>query len=350
MQKYLYFLLWPFGQLYGGFMRLRNIGYNLGVLQSRSFEMPVIAVGNLTVGGTGKTPHVEYLLRLLNSYRVATLSRGYKRKSSGFILADEHTSAAEIGDEPYQYYSDFKAVKVAVCEDRVKGVEALKRALPQLEVIVLDDAMQHRSIAPSLNILITDFNRPFYTDHVLPAGRLRENRSGAQRADAVIVSKCPATLTPQERDRLAQKIEAYTSPGVPVFFSTYKYGSLVSIGCDAPINNQVILLTGIANARPLKEYLLKNGYTILQHLAFPDHHQYTSKDLDQVWGMLQKPAFAGASIITTRKDAVKLSDSDLQKYTAKLPVFYVPIEVEFLDEQEVFDLFVLQHVQQKVQL
>lgn len=350
MQKYLYFLLWPFGQLYGGVMRLRNIGYNLGLLPSRQFEMPLIAVGNLTVGGTGKTPHVEYLLRLLSSYRVATLSRGYKRKSTGFILADEHTSATEIGDEPFQYYSDFKGVKVAVCEDRVKGVEALRRALPQLEVVVLDDAMQHRSIAPSLNILITDFNRPFYKDNVLPAGRLREPRSGAQRADAVIVSKCPTTLTELERDALAQQVEAYTSPGIPVFFSTYTYGLPVSIGCDTAIKKRVILLTGIANAGPLKEYLHENGYTILQHLAFPDHHQYTTGDLEQLRGMLQKPAFTGASVITTRKDAVKLTDADLKALTARLPVFYVPIEVAFLAEQEVFDLFVLQHVQERVQL
>ncbi|WP_266205671.1 tetraacyldisaccharide 4'-kinase [Pontibacter kalidii] len=348
MFHYLHIPLWPFSQLYGGIMRLRNLGYDKGLLASRQFNLPVIAVGNLTVGGTGKTPHVEYLLRLLHAYKVATLSRGYKRQSKGFILADNTSSAAKIGDEPFQYHLDFKQVEVAVCEDRVKGIEQLQQLVPGLEVVVLDDAMQHRPVQPSLNLLITDYNRPFYQDHVLPAGRLREPRSGAKRADAVIVSKCPASINQQERELIVGKVQRYTSPGTPVYFSTFAYGAPVAMGNGSETTKKVILLTGIANAEPLKNYLGSHGYTLLKHLSYPDHHLYTSDNLQELKELLQQPAYAGASILTTRKDAVKLSDTGLLPLTQALPIFFVPIEVQFIADGEMFDQLVLQHVQSLV--
>lgn len=348
MLKYLHIPLWPFSKVYGGIMRLRNLGYDKGILASRRFGLPVIAVGNLTVGGTGKTPHVEYLLRLLRAYKVATLSRGYKRQSKGFILADAQATANSLGDEPFQYHLDFKDVDVAVCEDRVKGVEQLLSLLPGLQVIVLDDAMQHRPVQPSLNMLISDFNCPFYKDHVMPAGRLREPRSGARRADIVIMSKCPPDMTTAEMEQVRGQVKRYARADAPVFFSTFVYGNPVPVGKVVPLPKQVLLLTGIANAEPLKQYLSAQGYTILKHLAFPDHYVYTPQDLEQVQQLLQQKAYAGAAVLTTRKDAVKLTDAELKPLTEKLPVFYVPIEVKFLADGEVFNALVLEHVQRLV--
>ncbi|GAB3814105.1 hypothetical protein GCM10028895_06880 [Pontibacter rugosus] len=217
MYKSAQILLRPFAALYEGITRLRNYLYDQRIMQSRSFELPVIAVGNLTVGGTGKTPHVEYLLRLLQQYKVATLSRGYKRQSKGFILADAQATPSLIGDEPYQYFADFKDVKVAVCEKRVKGIEELRTKVPDLQVVVLDDAMQHRPVQPSLNMLITDINRPFYKDLVLPAGRLRESRSGANRADIIVVSKCAPGMDEQAMAQVKHQVYKYTAADVPVF-------------------------------------------------------------------------------------------------------------------------------------
>ncbi len=326
-------------------MALRNSLYDKGVLASEQFDIPVIAVGNLTVGGTGKTPHVEYLLRLLQKYRVATLSRGYKRKTKGFVLADAQASAARLGDEPFQYFCDFKEVTVAVSEDRVAGIRQLREQRPETEVIVLDDAMQHRPVQPSLNILVTDFYRPFFKDFVLPAGLLRERRKGAARADAVIMSKCPPGLSGQEQERLKLEIKKYTKPGTPVFFTAYSYGNPVSVGLQQPVSKQILLLTGIANAAPFKQYLLSEGYTIVQHLAYPDHYFYTEADLQRVQQLVKQHPQSNLSVLTTRKDAVKLASASLSGLVEQLPVFYIPIEVRFLQGAADFDELVLHHVQ-----
>ncbi|WP_242928072.1 tetraacyldisaccharide 4'-kinase [Pontibacter vulgaris] len=345
MVYYLKLLLWPFAFLYGRIMAVRNLLYDAGLLPSRRFGLPVIAVGNLTVGGTGKTPHVEYLLRLLQSYSIATLSRGYKRTTKGFILADNSSTAAILGDEPFQYHQDFPEVAVAVCEDRVKGVELLLKAKPNVEVVVLDDAMQHRPIRPSFNILITDFFRPFYKDLVMPAGLLREPKAGAKRADVIIVSKCPANLPAAQRESITASIKKYSK--APVFFSGYTYGAPVGIGSESSINNDVILLTGIANAMPLKQQLQQQGYTILEHINYPDHHLYTSQDLLKLKEQIHKYKSQNISIITTRKDAVKLESGELSEMTRLLPIFYIPIEVELLEKQEEFDSMIGQHVLQQ---
>ncbi|MHA6249282.1 tetraacyldisaccharide 4'-kinase [Pontibacter sp. CAU 1760] len=343
--KYVKCLLWPFSLLYGGIMVVRNKLYDHGVLPSRQFNLPVIAVGNLTVGGTGKTPHVEYLLRLLHHYKTATLSRGYKRQSKGFILADASSSALSIGDEPYQYYRDFEGVAVAVSEDRVHGIEELRKRVPEVEAVVLDDAMQHRPVQPSLSLMLTDYHRLFYKDFVMPAGLLREPRTGASRADAIIVSKCPLHLSEKEQEAIRYKIQRYASQAVPVFFTAFRYGAPVPLQGGITPGKKVVLLTGIANAEPLKENLAQQGYTLLHHAAFPDHHLYEARDIETLQQLLAKPAYQGAAVLTTRKDAVKLADAKLSEALAGLPVFYVPIEVEFLQDQGAFDRLVLQHVQ-----
>ncbi|MFD2244763.1 tetraacyldisaccharide 4'-kinase [Pontibacter ruber] len=342
---YLKLLLWPFSLIYGSIMALRNSFYDKGVMHSKQFTLPVIAVGNLTVGGTGKTPHVEYLLRLLHEYKTATLSRGYKRKTRGFILAGSKDSAATLGDEPYQYYTDFPHVTVAVCEDRVKGIENLLELQPELEVVVLDDAMQHRPVQPSLNLLISDYYRPFYHDLVMPAGLLREPKSGARRADAVIMSKCPPDLSNSEKKAILQKIRKYTRAQTPVFYTSYTYGTPVSLGRRQAPGKEIVLLTGIANAKPLVEYLQGAGYTIKQHLEYPDHYAYTSEDLLKLQQLVK--GNENISILTTRKDAVKLVTEELRSILYQLPVFYIPIEVRFLDEVEQFDRLILQHVQER---
>ncbi|MFD2999105.1 tetraacyldisaccharide 4'-kinase [Pontibacter toksunensis] len=346
MMKYLKLLLLPFSLLYGGVTVTRNILYDKGKLPSTRFGLPVISVGNLTVGGTGKTPHVEYLLRLLQSYKVATLSRGYKRQSKGFLLADATSTAALLGDEPYQYHRDFPSVAVAVSEDRVEGIQQLQQQVPRVEVVVLDDAMQHRPVQPSLNILLTDFNRPFYKDFVLPAGLLREPRQGAARADAVVVSKCPGKLGAAQQSKIRKEIEKYAAPDTPIFFSTFVYGAPVGIGLSVAPTQKVLLLTGIANANPLVENLVAAGHTVVKHVGYSDHHAYSEQDLQKLKQLLQKPELSGATVITTRKDAVKLAGPGLEALTKQLPVFYLPVVVKLLHAQEEFDQLVLRHVQQ----
>ncbi|QCR24949.1 tetraacyldisaccharide 4'-kinase [Pontibacter sp. SGAir0037] len=346
--KYLKLMLWPFSLLYGAVMAVRNTLYDKKWLASKEFGLPVLAVGNLTVGGTGKTPHVEYLLRLLQEkYRIATLSRGYKRRTRGFVLADKKATAASIGDEPYQYFRDFSQVQVAVCEDRVKGVELLLEHTPSLDAILLDDAMQHRSIKPSLNLLITDYNRPFYKDFVLPAGLLREFRGGAKRADVVLVSKCPNDLISNEVEQIKSQVRKFARSAVPVFFTSYVYANPVAIGSTKALQKHVFLLTGIANAAPLKDYLLQEDYTVLHHFAYPDHHQYSKSDLSTLQQAIASNKKTGAVILTTRKDAVKLLSEELIGITSQLPLFYIPIEVSFLKDKAVFDQLILDHISSK---
>lgn len=336
-------LLWPFAALYGGITLLRNMAYNKGWFETRRFNVPVIAVGNLTVGGTGKTPHVEYLLRLLRNYTVATLSRGYKRTTSGYILADAQATAATIGDEPYQYHKDFPDVMVAVSEKRVVGVEQLLKQNRTPEVIVLDDAMQHRAIQPSLNLLLTDYNRLFYKDHILPAGLLRESRNGARRADAIVVTKCPTSLHEGEMQHIVKSIHQYSRRTAPVFFTGFKYGQPRSFGNTDVITQHLVLLTGIANADPLKAYLTRHNFKIEKHLEYPDHYSYKLEDLTRLRQELQQIK-QPAIILTTRKDAVKLMSEDLELEVAQLPVFYIPIEVYFMEGGDTFNELVLQHV------
>ncbi|GAB3195469.1 tetraacyldisaccharide 4'-kinase [Pontibacter aydingkolensis] len=344
MAKYLKLLLWPFSLLYGAVTGCRNFLYKQGILKSTGFDFPVIAVGNLTVGGTGKTPHVEYLIRLLKEYKLATLSRGYKRKSKGFILADTASTAVELGDEPYQYHRDFPEVAVAVSEKRVEGVQKLKQLVPDVEVVILDDAMQHRAIKPSLMIMLTDYGRPFFRDFILPAGLLRESRQGAQRADLVVVSKCPPDLSASEMVTYTSQIRKYTSAGTPVYFSAFKYGTPVSIGNTRTIAENILPLTGIANPAPLQEYLQQQGYNIVKAYTFPDHHTYTLKDIVEVKREFEKYKDQNISIITTSKDAVKLTDGRLARLTKELPIFYLPIEVSFLKDAAIFDLAVAEHL------
>ncbi|WP_303311654.1 tetraacyldisaccharide 4'-kinase [Hymenobacter sp. BT730] len=329
MPRLVTLLLLPLSWLYAGIMAVRNWLYDAGMLTAGRFPVPLISVGNLRVGGTGKTPHVAWVVRELQELgeHPAILSRGYGRRTKGYRLVQPTDTATTVGDEPRQHFLDFhSAVPVAVAEDRRVGLlELLKHQ--QLSVIVLDDAYQHRRVHPTLSVLLTEYQRPFYSDHVLPAGRLRESRAGAARADVVVVTKCPSHLPDAEKLAIEARISRYTRAGVPVLFSAYLYGAPVAVGASpAPASTGVVLLTGIAQPEPLRTYLASAGYQIEHHAAFSDHHAFTPAEIQAVCAQLRP----GQSIFTTQKDAMRLSQPALQRVLAGVPVFYVPIEVRFL--------------------
>lgn len=343
MNSLLVILLYPFAILYDLITRLRNHLYNLGMKPSIGFELPVICVGNLTVGGTGKTPHIEYLIRLLkSSKKVATLSRGYGRKTSGFLLASEQPQASAIGDEPMQFYQKYSEdIVVAVGEQRAFAIPSILQSHEETEVILLDDAYQHRKVRPSYTILLTDYNRPFYRDFVLPAGRLRESRLGANRADVVIVSKCPDQLSEQERTSIITKIQKYTSENTAIFFTGIRYGKPIPLNGKHGEFEEVLLLTGIAKPEPFEHYISQE-FQLIDHITLADHVHYTTSVLHKIRNRFDAISSTKKAIITTEKDAVKLKE---QAQLADLPIYYIPIEVYFLDEEgQRFDELILKHI------
>lgn len=312
--------LMPFAWLYGLVVGIRNMMFDLGMLKSQSFKLPVICVGNLTVGGTGKTPHTEYLVRLLSKdYQVAVLSRGYKRKTKGYKLATEETSMTEIGDEPYQMKQKFPHIHMAVDSNRRRGIKELMKdsVTPPTDVVILDDAYQHRYVQAGLNILLMDYHRLIYFDRLLPAGRLREHKAGMNRADIVIVTKCPRYITPMDCRGIVRSLELESWQ--KVFFTTYKYPDKMDDFGDNPL-----LVTGIASPEQMV-YDISKIIPQLELMRFPDHHNFSQKDIENI----RKKA-AGRTIITTEKDATRLHGLD--------NVRVIPIEVEFMnDKGEEFD-------------
>ena len=336
------FYLLPLAWLYAGVMVLRNWLYDRGWKRAETFAVPLLNVGNLRVGGTGKTPHVLWLVEelLRQGHRPAILSRGYGRRTQGPRLAGPADSAATVGDEPWHYFGHFAAhgVPVAVAEKRRLGVALLLRVHPETTVIVLDDAYQHRAVRPALNVLLTELARPFYDDCVLPAGRLRERRDGAARADVVLVTKCPPALSAAARAAAEQRVRRYARPGVPVLFSAYSYAESQPLAAADELIGKVIgpasgagpalLLTGIAQPGPLHEYLTAQGYAIQFHAKFPDHHAFTPADLAGLRAHWQP----GWPIFTTEKDATRLLDPALRTARAGLPLYTIPVRVAFLGD------------------
>ena len=321
-----YWLL-PFSWLYGLGVGIRNLMFDFGMLASKSFPLPVICVGNITVGGTGKTPHTEYLIRLLSPrYQVAVLSRGYKRKSKGYQLATEASKMREIGDEPYQMKQKFPHAHVAVDKKRCHGIEQLMKedVQPPTDVVILDDAYQHRYVQAGLNILLMDYHRLIYLDQLLPAGRLREHKAGIYRADMVIITKCPRNLTPMERRGIERNLDLESWQ--KVFFTAYKYPETI-----ADIGDNPLLVTGIASPAQMV-YDLQKLIPQFEVLSFPDHHNFTEKDLADIRNRAK-----GRTILTTEKDATRLHDVE--------NLHVLPIEVEFIDgKQEEFDQTITSYV------
>lgn len=334
-------LLFPFSVMYDIVTSLRNELYDRGYKPSASFEMPVIGIGNLTVGGTGKTPMTEYLVRLLDPpFHVATLSRGYGRRSRGFRIAGKNDNAATIGDEPFQLYRKFgQRVPVAVGEDRALAIPLLLQATPATEVVLLDDAFQHRRVRPSLQVLLTDYNRPFYDDMLLPAGRLRESARGASRADIVVVTKCPSDMKEDEMMVIEENIRDYTDK--PVFFSTISYGTPIGfMTAEKPIGESVILVTGIADARSIEAFVASH-YKLVSHLKYADHHAYSANDMRKIASLAAK---TGASVLTTEKDAVRMDSSVLAQHAGATGYFYIPVQTEFIKSGKDFDEMILSAV------
>ncbi|CAL1518055.1 tetraacyldisaccharide 4'-kinase [Chitinophaga sp. MM2321] len=347
MLKYLNLLLYPFSLLYGLIMWVRNRFYDKGVLTAVEFDIPTIAAGNLSVGGTGKTPHVEYLIRLLKDhYKVATLSRGYNRRTKGYILADENSTAADIGDEPMQFHDKFPDIKVCVGEERMLAIPQLLGDEPDTEVVLLDDAFQHRSIKPGMNILITDYKRLFTRDHVVPFGRLREGRKGYERANCIIVSKCPPDMSVAAKQALEKEINPL--PHQQLFFTTLQYGALYDMITQqpviAPASATVLLACGIARPEPLLE-ALKNSFEQVFLLSFPDHYYYSEKDIAKIKKELSDLPGTDKIVITTEKDAVRLHLLKKTLAEQNLQLAVMPVEISFLfGEADSFNNFIFDYV------
>ena len=342
--------LLPLSWLYGCAVRFRNFLFDVGALKSHSFHTPVISVGNITVGGTGKTPHVEYLIKLLKSgASVAVLSRGYKRKSKGFRIGDEQTTVSDIGDEPYQMLTKHPDITVAVDKDRVHGITKLINEHENLDVILLDDAYQHRYVKPGLNILLVDYHRLIIYDQLLPAGRLREPLKGKDRADIVIVTKCPKELKPMEFRVITKAMALY--PYQHLYFTTLKYGKLRHLyeyGKERSLSEidskeHILLLTGIASPQQLYEDLTPYTSQILP-LFFPDHHRFGKKDIQQINERFEELP-SPKSIITTEKDATRILSCDGLSDEVRAHIYALPVEIEFmLDQKESFNENIIGYV------
>lgn len=344
------FLLYPFALIYGAVVWLRNRLYDMGVSSSVEFSIPVISVGNLSVGGTGKTPHVEYLIRLLQyQFKVATMSRGYKRRTQGFLLADETANALRIGDEPMQYRMKFPEVIVSVAEERLTGIPTLLQRVPDADVILLDDAYQHRSVKPGLNMLITDYAKPFYSDYILPYGRLREGRSAYKRADVIIVSKCPTSMTEAQAEEMRNKIKPL--PSQQVFFSTIRYDAPYDLFTREEVSLQdknVVLVCCIARPQPLIDHVRERTADV-HTLSYPDHHYFLKKDMEEIRETYDNWNVGNKVILTTEKDATRLHLQHEKLKEWGIPIIVLPIKVSMLFNQgPAFDQLVLQYVDKAV--
>jgi len=334
--RLIFLLLLPLSLLYGGIVSLRNLFYDKGLLKSISFDVPIISVGNLSVGGAGKTPHIEYLILLLKDYiKVATLSRGYKRKTSGFLMVDPHMDAAACGDEPLQFKRKFSDIEVAVSESRVLGVPKLLGAFPDVQVILLDDAFQHRSIKAGKNILLTEYSGLYTKDFMLPSGRLREWSSASQRADIIIVSKCPHDFTKEESKRVVEELSPLSSQ--KVFFSKYIYGAPYYMYNNTQRlqfkkSHNIILVSAIAGTDYLMSYLTKQvGF--VHNLEFEDHHDFSKNEMGQIKKVFDNMDLSEKYIVTTEKDAVRMDVHRDFLTRERIPVFVLPVRVSFLFEQ-----------------
>lgn len=331
-------VLLPCSKIYGAVTYLRNKLFDWHLLPQHKFDIPVIVVGNLAVGGTGKTPHTEYIVEALrNTYHLAVLSRGYKRSTKGFVLATPYSRPSDIGDEAYQVYHKFdKKVTVAVCEDRVQAIKELQRLDPALNLIVLDDAFQHRYVKPTIAIVITEYNRPVYKDSMLPYGNLREPRRGINRADMVVVSKCPDDIKPVDY-RMCKK-ELALFPYQELFFSSFAYQQLVPLFPDqaASVPNlewmtdsdSILAVAGIGNPRPFVRYL-KSFMPRVRVNIFADHHNFTRRDMELIRKRYASMQGKSRIIVTTEKDAVRMAASPYFPPELRAVTFYLPVKVEF---------------------
>ena len=336
-------LLTPLSWGYGAGVWLRNTAFNIGLLKEEAFEVPVVSIGNVTVGGTGKTPHVEYIIsRLGRRYNIAVLSRGYKRRTKGFVMASDNLTPVDLGDEPYQIYHKFRGlIDVAVCENRCKGIEALLKVNPDIDLILLDDALQHRYVKPKVNVVMIDYNRPPFDDKLLPLGQLREPADRILKCDMVVVTKCPDDIKPVDLRMFKEHLELFKYQ--QLYFSKIRYGAPEPV---FPIGNPELTslnwldkddlllgVAGIANPRPFTKYLRQFG-TRLKVIHYDDHHTYSRADFSYIFKMLKELEGRRKYIITTEKDAVRILNSPYFPPTRRDQIYFIPIQADFLNYED----------------
>lgn len=347
-------LLLPISLVYSIVLFLRHKFYDWGLLKSKNFNIPNICVGNLNLGGTGKTPHIEYLTRLLSDeYNVAILSRGYGRKTAGYLLANENHTHNDIGDEPLQYFTKFKNVKIAVDEKRCNGMKRLLQEENPPQIVLLDDAYQHRKIKPGLNILLTDYYNLYSNDHLVPAGNLRDIKSAAKRAEIIVVTKSPTVITPYYKKDIENSLKLL--PHQKIFYSYIEYldfkpFSKISQTFDIKEAKTALLLCGIANTYPLEDHL-KRKYSIISKIQFNDHHSFNEKNIDLIIEKYNSLIGKNKVIITTEKDAMRLTGSSFLHKFDNIPMFTIPIRIKFHKEEGVcFDEEILNYVKNNLQV
>lgn len=345
----------PLSYVYGFVIFVRNMLFRVGILKQRRYKLPIICIGNISVGGTGKTPHTEYLIKILkNKYRVAVLSRGYKRKSKEFVLATADSNVADIGDEPFQIKQKYPDIIVAVDKKRTRGIDKLLALAQAPQVIILDDGFQHRYVKPSYTIILSDYNRPVYEDRLLPAGRLRESCHYLTHASDIIITKCPENLLPLDYRIIEHYINPYPFQGL--YFTAFSYQSiqpvlnknLSSISLNQLCDYFILLVTGIAAPQPLLDKISVHTKTI-NTLQFADHHQFSKKDIQNIESEFEKIKNQKKLILLTEKDAGRLTCLKLDDNSSIIDsLFYIPIEVDFLKEEfkEEFETKILAHVKE----
>ena len=338
-------LLLPFSLLYGIIIIIRNFLYDKKIFHTASFNLPLVCVGNLVMGGAGKSPMVEYLIELLhNEFRIATISRGYKRKTKGYALANENSNALEIGDEPMQFHTKFPELPVAVGEERIVAIPQLLHDKPDTEVIILDDAFQHRAIKAGLNILLTVYNDLFVDDFFFPTGDLRDQKLSAKRAEIIVVTKCPADLSENEKEKITRRLKENNTQHI--FFATIKYQTPYHIITknkkSLSLNDQILLVYGIANPQPLKDYI-SDSTAEYEEISYADHHIFSIEDMKDINRRFEKIQSSNKLIVTTEKDAVRLHK--FKKELSNLPLYVLPLKYEFLfKEADVFNRIVIDFI------
>ncbi len=344
-------LLMPLAVLYNAGTKFRNHLYDIGNRKSFSFDVGVISVGNLSAGGSGKTPMVEYLVTLLaNKYPLCTLSRGYKRKTKGFKMANADDNALSIGDEPFQFYTKFNTIaSIAVGEERALAIPEILFEKPETKVIILDDAFQHRSVVPDLSILVTEYGRPFFEDYLLPSGRLREARKQAKRADIIVVSKCPENISKETWQYFLNEISRYARQDVSVFFTFLQYGNPVHWYTGETVDLQnALAFTGIGNPLPFYQYLERNQ-VLVDKKEFPDHYIFSETDILSIKKAFDSINLEAKCMLTTEKDIMRIKSLPFSKKMQEWPLYYVPVKIAFVENAELFDIKVQEVIIRKLE-
>ncbi len=339
-------LLLPFSLLYGLVIIIRNFLYNRKIFHEATFNLPIICVGNLAMGGTGKSPMVEYLIESLHKqYNIATLSRGYKRKTKGYVLANENTNALEIGDEPMQFHTKFPGIAVAVGEERIVAIPQLLHDRPDTQTIILDDAFQHRAIKAGLNILLTVYNDLFTDDFFFPTGDLRDQKTSAERADIIVITKCPSSLPEAEKENLIKRLKQREEQHI--FFTTIEYQTPYHIITknkrSISLNDEVLLVFGIANPQPLKDYIADNT-DAYEEMSYSDHYIFSIEDLKDITKRFDKIQSPNKLIVTTEKDAVRFLK--FKDQLTDIPLYVLPVQPRFLfNDGPVFDALIINFIE-----